>query len=268
MKVKWCLMKLATFNANSIRKRQVAILEWLKNQKPDVLCIQETKVQDHEFPREPYEAAGYHVNFRGMKSYNGVAILSREKPTAVTFGLGDAPEADEPRLALARFNDYTIVNTYIPQGYLIESPKYTYKLEWFKRLRKFFDKTFSPKDPLIWCGDMNVAPRDLDVHHPEKHLLHVCFHENAKKAYAETLGWGFEDVFLKLYPGRQQFTFWDYRFRSNGKSSVEANLGWRIDHILATKPLADLCAQVEVDIEPRKAEQASDHTFLWAEFKI
>jgi len=261
-------MKLATFNANSIRVRQGAIVSWLKTQNPDILCIQETKVQDHQFPREPFEAAGYHIAFRGMKSYNGVAILSRVKPESVTFGLGDLPESDEPRLAMARFKQFSVVNTYIPQGYLIESPKFAYKLDWFKRLKAYFKKNFLPSDPLFWCGDMNVAPRDIDVHHPENHLMHVCFHEDAKKAYADTLSWGFEDVFLKLYPGKQQFTFWDYRFRPNGKSSLEANLGWRIDHILATSELAKQCVKVEVDTEPRKLPQASDHTFLWAEFKI
>src|SRR5579864_2994344 len=130
-------MKLATFNANSIRVRQNAILAWLKSHQPDILCVQETKVQDHEFPRQIFEEAGYKVNFRGMKSYNGVAILSREKPKSVTFGLGDASEADEPRLAYAAFKGFSVVNTYVPQGYLLESPKYAYKLKWFERLRKF-----------------------------------------------------------------------------------------------------------------------------------
>src|SRR5258706_7206577 len=160
-------MKLATFNANSIRVRQNAILGWLKTQEPDILCVQETKVQDHEFPKVPFEEAGYGVHFRGMKSYNGVAILSREKPQSVTLGLGGETDADEPRLAHARFKDFSVINTYIPQGYLIESPKYAYKLEWFTRLRRYFEKNFSPKDPVIWCGDLNVAPRDIDVHHPE-----------------------------------------------------------------------------------------------------
>jgi exodeoxyribonuclease-3 len=261
-------MKLATFNANSVRMRQTAILDWLTLRQPDILCLQETKVQDHEFPRQPFEEAGYHLEIRGMKSYNGVAILSREKPESVRFGLGDGPDADEPRLICAKFNGISIINTYIPQGYLLESPKYAYKLEWFKRLKAYFEKHFSTKDPVIWCGDMNVAPRDMDVHHPEKHLTHVCFHEAAKKAYSDTLSWGFEDVFLKLYPTRQQFTFWDYRFRSRGKTSLEANLGWRIDHILATGILAQRCKMVEVDLEPRRAAKASDHTFLWAEFDL
>ncbi len=261
-------MKIATFNANSIRMRTEHILSWLAQHKPDVLCVQETKVQDHQFPVEAFQESGYRVAFKGMKSYNGVAIFSLEKPNEIRYGLGDAPDHDEPRLACARFDDFTVVNTYIPQGYLIESPKYAYKLEWFRRLKNFFTTNFKPHEPVLWCGDMNVAPRDIDVHHPEAHLDHVCFHEHAKKAYADTLAWGFEDVFLKLHPGKQQFTFWDYRFRSSGKSALEANLGWRIDHILATKPLADRCTHIEADIAPRQAPKSSDHTFLWAEFAL
>jgi exodeoxyribonuclease-3 len=156
----------------------------------------------------------------------------------------------------------TIINTYIPQGFEIDSPKYAYKLEWFKRLRAYFDKHLSLKRPVIWCGDMNVAPRAMDVHSPEKHLKHVCYHEAARKAYEATVAWGFHDVFVRLYPDRQQFTFWDYR----APSSLEANKGWRIDHILATAPLAERCLKVEVDVEPRRAKDPSDHTFLWAEF--
>jgi exodeoxyribonuclease-3 len=204
-----------------------------------------------------------------MKSYNGVALFSRVPPTKVRYGFDEnASEQDQARFLHATWPDFSVVNTYIPQGYLIDSPKFAYKLEWFKRLRAYFEKNHLPEHPMIWCGDMNVAPRDLDVHHPERHLDHVCFHEDAKRAYAETLAWGFTDVFLKLHPTRQLFTFWDYRFRSKGQSSLEANLGWRIDHILATAPLAEKCTRVEVDMDPRRKTSPSDHTFLWAEFSI
>jgi exodeoxyribonuclease-3 len=111
---------------------------------------------------------------------------------------------------------------------------------------------------------MNVAPRPIDVHSPEKHLKHVCYHEEVRRAYEYTLAWGFQDVFVKLYPHRQQYTFWDYR----APNSLEANKGWRIDHILATAPLAEHCLRVEVDVEPRRAKDSSDHTFLWAEFSV
>ncbi len=257
-------MKIATFNVNSLRKRLPLVLDWLQKHRPDVLCLQETKVQDAEFPTLALASSGYHLTFRGMKAYNGVAVLTKTPPEKVFYGLDDGGEPDEARLIRVVYRDTPIINTYVPQGYLIESPKYSYKLEWFKRLRRYFDKHLSMKKPAIWCGDMNVAPRPIDVHSPEKHLKHVCYHEDARKAYAETVAWGFEDVFLKLYPDRQQYTFWDYR----QPSSLEANKGWRIDHILATPPLAATCAHVDVDIEPRRAKEPSDHTFLWAEFKV
>lgn len=260
-------MKIATYNANSIRMRIPAILSWLDKHNPDVLCVQETKVQDHEFPQEAFSESGYYVSFRGMKSYNGVAIFSRVKPEKIRFGLSDGTDSDEPRMAHVTIDGIDIINTYIPQGYLIESPKFQYKLGWFRRLRHYFDSNLNPLQHVLWVGDMNVAPRDIDVHHPENHRDHVCFHVDAKKAYADTLAWGFEDVFLKLYPDRQQFTFWDYRYRAGGKSALEANLGWRIDHILASASLASRCREAAVDLEPRQAPKSSDHTFLWAEFQ-
>ncbi|HSN05269.1 MAG TPA: exodeoxyribonuclease III [Nitrospira sp.] len=257
-------MKIATFNVNSLRKRLQIVLDWLDQQKPDVLCLQETKVQDSEFPLLALAPSGYEITFRGMKSYNGVAILSRKKPEAVFHGFDDGGESEDARLLRVVIDGIPIINTYVPQGYEIDSPKYQYKLGWYDRLRKYFERHLSPSQPAIWCGDMNVAPRPMDVHSPEKHLKHVCYHEDARKAYERTLAWGFEDVFVKLYPDRQQYTFWDYR----APSSLEANKGWRIDHILATAPLAEKCLRVDVDVEPRRAKDPSDHTFLWAEFSI
>jgi exodeoxyribonuclease-3 len=255
-------MKIATFNVNSLRKRLSIVLDWLNANQPDVLCLQETKVQDQDFPILGLSGLGYHITFRGMKGYNGVAVLSRRVPEAVFYGFDDGGETDDARLLQVVIEGIPIVNTYVPQGYLIDSPKYAYKLGWFRRLRKYFDTHLSPDKPAIWCGDMNVAPRPIDVHSPEKHLKHVCYHEDARNAYQETLSWGFVDVFTKLYPDRQQYTFWDYR----RPSSLDANKGWRIDHILATPTLAMQCRHVEVDIIPRRAKDPSDHTFLWAEF--
>jgi exodeoxyribonuclease III len=255
-------MKIATFNVNSLRKRYQIVLEWLECHKPDVLCLQETKVQDSEFPLLAMATCGYDITYRGMKSYNGVAVLSRTKPDAVFYGFDDGGEPDDARLMRVVIRGIPIVNTYIPQGFEIVSPKYQYKLTWYERLRQYFTKHLSPNEPAIWCGDMNVAPRPIDVHSPEKHLKHVCYHEDARNAYEKTVAWGFVDVFRKLHPDRQQYTFWDYR----APSSLEANKGWRIDHILATPPLAATCTAVEVDIEPRRSREPSDHTFVWAEF--
>ncbi|MEP6888507.1 MAG: exodeoxyribonuclease III [Nitrospirales bacterium] len=256
-------MKIATFNVNSIRIRLPIVLQWLEQHQPDVLCLQETKVQDEQFPALAFASTGYHVAYRGTKSYNGVAVLSRTEPESVYYGFDDAaPEPDDVRLMRVVIDGIPIINTYVPNGFKIDSPKYTYKLGWYTRLRLYFEKHLSPDRPAVWCGDMNVAPEPIDVHSPEKHLKHVCFHEDARRAYKETLAWGFEDVFRKLYPDKQQFTFWDYL----RPSSLEKNKGWRIDHILATAPMANTCRQVDVDIEPRRATSPSDHTFLWAEF--
>lgn len=257
-------MKLATFNVNSLRRRLSIVVDWVGTNRPDVLCLQETKVQDSEFPLAEMESTGYHVVFRGMKGYNGVALLSRVRPEFVSFGLGCRQYSDEPRLIHAVIKGVPVINTYIPQGFRIDSPKFQYKLDWFKRLRKYFKAHLSPTRPAIWCGDMNVAPDPMDVHSPEKHKNHVCFHKDARVAYQMAMAWGFVDVFRRLYPNRQQYTFWDYR----NPNAIEANRGWRIDHILATSILAERCNRVEVDMHPRTSGSPSDHTVLWARFSI
>ena len=258
-------MKIATFNVNSIRIRIDAVVRWLEAHAPDVLCLQETKCQDADFPELLVSSTGYHVAFRGMKGYNGVAVLSREKPTGVIFGLNDGrAENDEVRIVRALVGDVTVVNTYVPNGHKLHSTQYVYKVEWFGRLTRYFQAHLSPEQPVVWCGDMNVAPEPLDVHSPEKHLRHVCFHEGVRKAYRDVLEWGLVDVFRAKYPDRLQYTFWDYL----KPSSLEQNKGWRIDHILATRALAGRCRSVEVDVAPRRAVRASDHTVVWADFDV
>jgi exodeoxyribonuclease-3 len=258
-------LKIATYNVNSIRIRSNAVRGWLDRYRPDVLCVQETKCQDEHFPLAEFDGSGYHIVYRGMKSYNGVAVFSRAEPEAVVFGLDDGEEElDEARLARVVIDGVTVVNTYVPNGTKLESPRYLYKLEWFGRLRRYFERHLSLDQGAVWCGDMNVAPEPIDVHSPEKHLKHVCFHEDVRRAYKETVSWGFEDVFRRLYPDRHQFTFWDYL----RPSSVEKNKGWRIDHILATPPMAEKCTESGVDLAPRRAARPSDHTFVWADFDL
>lgn len=258
-------MKVATFNVNSIRVRLDTVLAWLETHRPDVLCLQETKCQDSEFPALVLSSSGYHLQFRGMKSYNGVAVLTRTPPDETSFGLNDGEiENDDARLARVVYQGIPILNTYVPNGFKLGTPQYAYKLQWFERLRRYFDKYLKPDRPAIWCGDMNVAPAPIDVHSPETHLRHVCFHEEVRKVYADAVAWGFVDVFRKLHPDRQQFTFWDYL----RPSSLEKNKGWRIDHILATAPLADRCTASDVDTVPRREPRASDHTFVWADFDV
>ncbi len=256
-------MKIATFNVNSIRKRLPIVIDWIKTNHPDVMCLQETKVVDPDFPLAPLTELGYHVTFRGMKGYNGVATLSLEKPEKVIYGLEEGPDSEDFRIIQTVIKGIPVVNTYIPQGFLIDSPKYQYKLGWYKRLRKYFDQHLDLNKPAVWVGDMNVAPGPLDVHSPEKHKKHVCYHEDAQKAYQDTVHNLFVDVYRSKYPDQIGYTFWDFFAKS-----FENNKGWRIDHIMATPPLATACTHVEVDLTPRRAPSPSDHTVLWASFNV
>ncbi|MFI4912534.1 MAG: exodeoxyribonuclease III [Sedimentisphaeraceae bacterium JB056] len=255
-------MKIATFNANSIRSRMQIIKDWLSENEPDVLCIQETKVQDKDFPLDDIKETGYEVVFKGQKSYNGVATLSRLPIDDFEYGLDDEPR-DEPRIINTKINGINIINTYIPQGNSIDSDKFPYKLQWYARLKKYFEKRFKPTDPVVWLGDMNVAPEDIDVHNPKGLLGHVCFRQEVWDAFKDVKDFGFTDILRKHHPEEQIFTFWDYR-----GGSYQNNRGWRIDHILVTKPLADKSTRCYVDKKPREKEKPSDHTFFVAEFDI
>jgi len=257
-------MKVATFNANSIRSRLDTILTWLDTHQPDVLGIQETKVADDAFPRAPFIDAGYHVEYRGQKSYNGVAIITREQAREVDAGFGDGAMDDVPRLLRAKVGDVHIVNTYVPQGREIEHEMYSYKCRWFGRLRAYFDHNFSIDDPVIWLGDMNVAHDPIDVHNPEKRKNHVCYHVAARDAFTQCREWGFVDVFRRHHPEPGQFTFFDYRTIDAAREGK----GWRIDYILTNPGLAGQCTDSYIDMEPRLQAKPSDHTFLVAEFNI
>jgi exodeoxyribonuclease III len=257
-------MKIATYNANSVRLRLPMVLKWLEKHSPDVLCIQETKVQDPDFPRSAIESAGYQVVFKGQKSYNGVAILSKHPIEDVAYGLDDGGPADEARLIKAVVGKVNVVNTYLPQGYLPDTDKYAYKLEWFKRLRAYFERHFKPTDLLVWVGDLNVAPEAIDVHDPVRLLGHVCFNPQVQAALSDVMAWGFTDVFRMHCKEAGQYSFWDYRF----PSTVKNNLGWRLDHIMAAKPLAERSSACYIDKDPRTQPNPSDHTFVVAEFDL
>ncbi|MEI6807132.1 MAG: exodeoxyribonuclease III [bacterium] len=257
-------MKIATFNANSIRSRLEVVINWLKTYNPDVLCIQETKVTDDLFPAAAFLEAGYSVVFKGQKSYNGVCLVSRQPATEVRFGLDDGGQPDESRLVSARVGSVWIVNTYVPQGREIGHEMYGYKLEWFRRLRKHFERHFKPMQKVAWVGDLNVAPEEKDIHNASEQADHVCFHVDVRKAFEEVKNWGFKDVFRKYHPEPGQYTFFDYRTMG----AVKRGMGWRVDHILATSSLAAKSTDSYVDLEPRLAAKSSDHTFLVAEFDL
>ncbi len=254
-------MKIATYNVNSIRKRLPIVLEWLRLHQPDVLCLQETKVVDAEFPLAAFTSAGYYAAFRGMKSYNGIATLTRNPPEQIIYGLHHEAGNEDVRILQTMVNGVRIVNTYIPQGGTVQSEKYQFKLAWFARLQTYFEEHLDRGRPAIWLGDLNVAPEPIDVYHPDRRVNDVDFHIDARNAYKAVRDRGFVDVFRKLHPERVQYTYWDY-FRN----AFQNNFGWRIDHILATEVLANQCIAADVDLAPRREVAASDHTIVWADF--
>ncbi len=255
-------MRIATFNVNSIRTRLPIVLDWLKRYRPDILCLQETKTPDENFPQEQIRQAGYGVWFRGRKGGNGVALLSPRNVEVVAYDFEDGGAPDPARFLAARVGKMLVVNTYVPQGRSIEHPMYGHKLEWLDRLRRWFERHADPNQPVLWLGDMNVAPQPIDLHHPEKHQRHVCFHADVRETYARVVEWGFTDLFRRHRPESPGYTFFDYRTRD----AVNRGLGWRVDHILATSSLADRCLDCRVDLDPRFADRPSDHAVLVADF--
>ena len=255
--------RVATFNANSIRTRLEIILGWLRVHEPDALCIQETRVVDSDFPVDAFAEVGYKAAFVGQKSFNGVAILSRDELESVVIGTGIDTLDDEARIIRARIRGIDVVNTYVPQGTSPDSPRFAYKLNWFASLKDYFSRDFAPDSPVVWVGDFNVAPEPIDVYGPERLAGSVCFHPDEQKALASVREWGFVDVFRKHHTGEPRlYSFFDYRI----PNSFKRKLGWRIDHIWATKRLAEESLGCWIDTEPRLLDKPSDHTFVVADF--
>jgi len=255
-------MRVATFNVNSVRTRLPIVLSWLESNTPDVFCMQETKVIDEQFPTEAFEQAGYHVLISGQKSYNGVAIATRHRSAPVAIGFDDGGPADRSRLLAAESEGVVIVNTYVPQGRDPSHEYFQYKLEWLARLRTWFATHFDPSVPLLWMGDFNVAPDEIDVYDPVRLNGRVGFHPREREALADVKSWGFVDVFRQHVGTGGEYTFFDYR----AKDAVSRGIGWRVDHIWATAPLAQRSRAAWIDLEPRKADRPSDHTILVADF--
>lgn len=255
-------LKIATFNANSIRARMPILLNWLQKEKPDVLAVQETKVQDHEFPKEPIEALGWNVVFHGQKSYNGVAFISRKPMQKVDMGF--YKQADEQaRFITGEYEGVRLFNTYIPQGFDITSEKYRYKLKYLADLKKYFQKNVPNTQPALWMGDLNVALTEIDLNNPKGNQDHPCFHIDARKGLEEVMNGKWTDLFREKVKEGGHYTFWDMR----QPSAFQRNLGWRIDLILGTPPMVERLQKIWIDTKPRGLEKPSDHTFLIAEFR-
>jgi exodeoxyribonuclease-3 len=256
-------MKIATWNVNSINVRMPQLLPWLEAAGPDVVCLQEIKTVDDNFPLAALKDAGYDAVFMGQKSYNGVAILSKYPIEDVQKNFLDDDDESPKRLIAATVKGIRIVNTYIPNGSELWSDKFTFKLDWLQRLRRLFDETCDSNKDVLLCGDFNVAVDELDVWSVAamQGKLHFSKPERAAMHYVKQ--WGFVDLFRKMNGEVQEFSWWDYR-----AGAWQNNHGLRIDHIWTSASLADKCTGCWIDKAPRKLEKPSDHAPVVAEFKI
>jgi exodeoxyribonuclease-3 len=254
-------MKIATWNVNSITVRLERLVAWLARHQPDALCLQETKLVDEKFPFAALEDAGYQAAAWGQKTYNGVAILARSPIEEVERGFGDAGLDAQARLLSARVDGVRIFSVYVPNGGEVSSDKWAYKLDWLRHLRAHLDARFKPADPVVLCGDFNVAPDERDVARPAAWADSVLFHPEARKSLQDLLGFGLVDVFRRHCVDGGFYSWWDYRMLAFPK-----NDGLRIDHVFATPSLAARSVAASIDRQERKGKQPSDHAPVIAEF--
>ncbi len=255
-------MKLATWNVNSLKVRLPQVLDWLAANPVEVLCLQETKQQDADFPKDELLAVGYHSVFAGQKTYNGVAILSREAASDVQIGIpalnpgsGQAFEDEQKRVIAATFDGIRVVDVYIPNGQSIDSDKYQYKLAWLAALHDWLKQELVRYPKLVLLGDYNIAPEDRDVHDPEAWVGNVLVSEPERDAFRALEALGFKDSYRLFEQADKTFSWWDYRMMA-----FRRNLGLRIDHILISEALVPQCKSCVIDKAPRKLERPSDHT--------
>lgn len=246
-------MKIATWNVNSLKVRLPHVVDWLATEQPDVLCLQELKLEDKAFPTAEIEAAGYRFACSGQKTYNGVAILAREELVDIRR---DIPGFDDPqkRIIAATVAGVRIVCGYFPNGQAVGSDKYAYKLRWLDALSGWLREEVSRQPALALLGDYNIAPDDRDVHDPEAWRDQILCSAPERDAFRGLLNLGLADAFRLFEQPEKSFSWWDYRMMG-----FRRNLGLRIDHILLSAPLAARCTSCTIDKAPRKLERPSDH---------
>ncbi|MEQ8763337.1 MAG: exodeoxyribonuclease III [Planctomycetota bacterium] len=257
-------MKITTWNVNSLRIRPLRLRHFLETEEPDVLCLQETKAEDHAFPREIFDELGYRLEVFGQKTYNGVAIASKQPIEDVQRGFPDDDADGQKRLIAATVGGVRIIDVYVPNGSSVDSPKFPFKLDWLAQLRQWIADHHEPSQPLLLCGDFNIAPDDRDVWDPEKWRGKVLFHPKEHAALKEIRDWGLQDAFRIHHEEGGVYSWWDYR-----GGAFRFNHGLRIDLILVTRPLAERCTEVTIHRDTRKVldgEKPSDHAAVSAVF--
>lgn len=253
-------MKVATWNVNSLRARLPLVLAWLEREQPDLLALQETKIQNADFPALELKAAGYDALFNGEKSYNGVAILTKHAASAACHAI-DGFADEQKRVLAATFGSLRLWNLYVPNGQRVDSDKYRYKLDWLAALRTQLAIELTAHPKLLVVGDFNIAPDDRDVYDPIAWQGQVQVSEPERAAFRELLRLGLHDLFRRFDQPPNSFSWWDYR-----AGYFRRNQGLRIDLMLGSEALAQACTGVRIDVEPRRWERPSDHVPVVAEF--
>ena len=260
------LMRIATWNVNSIKQRIENLTAWLRERQPDIVCLQETKSQDETFPREPFEALGYNVAVHGQKTFNGVAVLSRLPFDEVTPRLPGDPEDDHARFIEAVVSTKTgalrVASIYLPNGNPI-GPKYDYKINWMKRLFNYSRERLELEEPLILAGDYNVIPTEIDVHNPELWRGDALFLPETRAKFRALINLGLTDALRANTDAAGIYTFWDYQ-----AGAWQKNNGIRIDHLLLSPQAADRLVTAGVDKHVRAWEKPSDHVPVWIELDL
>ena len=255
-------MRIASWNVNSVRTRLEQVLAWLREERPEVLCLQETKVDDPLFPHQPFAELGYSASISGQKAYNGVALLSRRPLEDVRIGfsglLTDDAEAarldDQKRVISARLDGLRILNLYVPNGSSLKSDKYTYKLQWLGCLSRYLAAQAAQGEPLVMLGDFNIGPEDRDLPNPERQTGGIMASAAERQALSKVLGDRLHDVFRVFEPESGHWSWWDYR-----SGAWERDQGWRIDHIYLEAELLELATGCLIHKATRGNAQPSDH---------
>ncbi len=253
-------MIIATWNVNSLRVRLPQVLDWLRQNPVDVLALQETKVTDDKFPVDEFAAAGYAVTFSGQKTYNGVALITREPATDVLFDIPGLDD-DQRRIIVATVGDTRVMNVYVPNGESTDSDKYDYKLQWLQKITRHVVKELKAHEYFVIVGDFNIAPADRDVYKPERWKDKVLCSKPERAALDKLMKAGLVDTFREFEQPDATYSWWDYRF--NG---FKRNAGLRIDLILANTALNEYCHSSTIDSQPRGLERPSDHAPAVARF--
>ena len=247
-------MDIVTWNVNSLRARMPRVIEFLSSRKPDVLCLQETKVVDELFPLEPLEELGYSAAFHGQKTYNGVAILSRDGLTDVMRGMPDDEDDEQARVIGATVGDVMILNLYVVNGKEVGDAKYTYKLDWMQRVTRLIEERYDMGEKVVVTGDFNVTFDDRDVYDPEKWRDKIHCSQAERDALAAMMEPGLRDAFRHFEPEGGHYTWWDFRTRGFQRGN-----GLRIDHFLVSDPALSAASGVRIDLDMRAGEKPSDH---------